>query len=227
MLGLDRRQPSSHRSAMVVLATSHYRVAQACPACASSATTSNGECRACGHLWGAQHECVHCGANAGTSVDAGLGVLCVACRLPRVVHGWQMPASLAKEVRDAVGARHTHRRLAALSFAVAALCVAAGPLLFLAFGYAAWIAALALWCCALVCTSRLRAHANQRLLRATASAKRRYADEQSDEPLRVPPAIPLPRVAHDSPWDQAPESDSGVGDRAQMRSGTCDQRSPG
>jgi len=221
MLGLYRRQPGSLRSAPVVLAASHYRVAQACPACASAATTSTGECRACGHLWGAQHECVHCGANAGTSVDAGLGVLCVACRLPRVVPGWQMPASLAKEVRDAFWARRSRRRLAALSFAVATLCVAAGPLLFLAFGYGAWIAALALWCGALVCTHRLRAQANQRLLRATASAKRRCVEEQSAEPLRVPPESPRLRVADDSPWDQDQASAPGVRDPAQLRSGTC------
>jgi len=227
MLGLYRRPRSSLRGAPVVLATSHYRVAQACPACASAATTSTGECRACGHLWGAQHRCVHCGASAGTSVDAGLGVLCVACRLPRVVPGWQMPATHAKEVRDAFWARRSRRRLAALSFAVATLCVAAGPLLFLAFGYGAWIAALALWCCALVCTNRLRAQANQRLLRATASAKRRYAEEQSTEPLHVPPERQRLRVANDSPWDQEPASDPGVRDLAPMRSGSCSQRSPG
>ena len=87
----------------------------ACPRCRSAATTSSSECRACGHAWGVQHACVHCGVTCGVRHEVEFlpgSARCEACDVPRIAIDWTMPAELAANIRRAYWANDREERLA-------------------------------------------------------------------------------------------------------------------
>ena len=119
---------------------SAYRVAEACPRCGSDATTTREECRACGHVWGAAHACVHCGV-VGQVLPA-LGSPCRACGVPRVVAGWTMPVAAAARVRNAFAKRRRSGRIATAALGLAVVCM---PLGLVSGTFTGWLAILAFW----------------------------------------------------------------------------------
>lgn len=61
-----------------------YRSAEPCPQCKRGTTTSEGECLACGALWGNAFLCPHCGVHAKTEADRRVGTVCAKCKVARV-----------------------------------------------------------------------------------------------------------------------------------------------
>jgi hypothetical protein len=119
-----------------------YRVADACPRCGSEATTTNGECRACGHVWGASHVCVHCLVVCPVLPNPALGNPCSACGVPRIATGWAMPEAAANRLRRAVAKRRMTARVASVAFGLAIVCI---PLGLLTRGLSEWLTLLVLW----------------------------------------------------------------------------------
>ena len=63
---------------------SAYRSSEPCPRCKSGTTTSEGECLACGAVWGSAFFCPHCGDHAKTVEDRLVGTACAKCKVARV-----------------------------------------------------------------------------------------------------------------------------------------------
>lgn len=63
---------------------SAYRTGEACPRCGSGSTTSQGECLACGALWGPDFLCPHCGEHTKPVSDPLVVASCSDCGKPRL-----------------------------------------------------------------------------------------------------------------------------------------------
>ena len=63
---------------------SAYRSSEPCPHCKSGTTTSEGECLACGAVWGSTFLCPHCGEHAKTVEDRLVATACAKCKVARV-----------------------------------------------------------------------------------------------------------------------------------------------
>lgn len=63
---------------------SAYRSSEPCPRCKSGTTTSDGECLACGAVWGSAFVCPHCGERAKTVEARLVGTACANCKVARV-----------------------------------------------------------------------------------------------------------------------------------------------
>ncbi len=146
---MPRAGRSSTRSALPTRRNSAFgshdrmRVAEHCPQCGSEATTASGECRACGHVWGATHACVHCGTVCRVLPKPSLGRPCSACGLPRIAAGWSMPVAASDRLRRAVAKRKLTARVASVAFALAVVCM---PLGLVSGGLSQWLTLLVSWC---------------------------------------------------------------------------------
>lgn len=65
---------------------SAYRSSEPCPRCKSGTTTSEGECLACGAVWGSAFLCPHCGEHAKIVEARVVGSACAKCKVARVEH---------------------------------------------------------------------------------------------------------------------------------------------
>jgi hypothetical protein len=115
-----------------------------------------------------------------------------------------MPPELANELRGAWAARRLRRRQAVMSFVVATLCVAMGPLLLTAMGAVPWFGCFVLWCVALVYANRTWRRGNHGLARAIGAAQREWERQQAEE--RVGPRVVVPLA-------EAGEEGEGDGER--------------
>lgn len=84
---------------------STYRDGEPCPRCKERATTSEGECRSCGALWGDAFLCPHCGAHTKPRPDPLVRAACPACGKPR------LGVALGGDAYEAVLARVRSYRL--------------------------------------------------------------------------------------------------------------------
>jgi hypothetical protein len=84
---------------------STYRDGEPCPRCKGRATTSEGECRSCGALWGDAFLCAHCGAHTKARPDPLVRAACPACGGPR------LGAELGRDDYEGVLARVRSYRL--------------------------------------------------------------------------------------------------------------------
>ncbi len=165
-----------------------YRSADPCPACRSRATTNDGECRACGHVWGEAHRCVHCAEIRATTEDATLGVVCRSCGLPRVSATWRMSEGRATRLHQAVGRWRSRARAANIAFTLAVLCVPLGLVAANAAGFGGWVLVLFAWVTCVVVASLLRTSGKRRLAGELAAAEREVqsrVEAPSAERVRV------------------------------------------
>jgi len=89
---------------------SAYRTGEACPRCGSGSTTSQGECLACGALWGPDFLCPHCGEHTRPVSDPLVGASCSDCGKPRL--GVSLPKEAYGRVLDRMRfARLWHARV--------------------------------------------------------------------------------------------------------------------
>lgn len=85
--------------------TAGYRTGEPCPRCRSGSTTSQGECLACGAVWGEDFLCPHCGEHTKPVAEVMVGAACSDCGKPRLGVG------LAREAYDGLLARVRVARL--------------------------------------------------------------------------------------------------------------------
>lgn len=132
-----------------------YREGSACARCESTATTADGRCLACGHIWGDAYACVHCHVVAPIVADRITAATCAACGMPRIAAGWEMPPDIAEGLRRAVARQRRARRITRIAVVGAILCMPLGPLAAVTLGFAGWLAVLVLWgVCIMASTAR-------------------------------------------------------------------------
>lgn len=98
---------------------SAYRGGERCPKCKGNVTTNNGECLACGAVWGPTFLCPHCATHTKTTPDPMLRAVCSACKKPR------LRPDLGKDDYDDLIAKQRAYRLwpvTAMTFIPAAAC---------------------------------------------------------------------------------------------------------
>lgn len=177
-----------------------YRITESCPRCQSLATTSDGTCQTCGHIWGSQHRCVHCGVSCAVRPHATYGPTCSRCGVPRIAGDWQMPGSTATLLRRAVAQRKARGRAATLAILVAIACVPVGPLAADYVGFAGWFAVLLVWFASVAVAGGLRASGRRSLARQIARARSEWA--ASTPRVRVEVAAPAGPSAGDNELDE-------------------------
>jgi hypothetical protein len=159
---------------------SAYRDGDPCPRCGSHTTHRSGSCEACGHVWGEDHRCLHCGVVCRVHGEAPAAT-CARCKAPRIAAGFCMPAQTAETLRRAVKRDRFRRRGA---WAAATIAITMMPLGMFSESFFQWSTVLTLWVLSLSTATALRSQRGLR--RAVGFAQVAFAASAEGRlPVRV------------------------------------------